>query len=179
MWYLNQILKNQASFSSKTWETQKGTAKMYLNTLEGAPFTFKRFLPSLMYSSTMKSDIKRSQKSNYSFMSLGTQMLTRLLTGFLPEKEKNWSYFQPLVVGICGPHHYIQYCRNTFLVNEYNSVSSCSSKTIVQCCCMQSLFGPYIFYESLPAISMKLLYLKYISLMKSFKLNWQVIYMIK
>lgn len=42
----------------------------------------------------MKSSIKRSQKSNYSFMSLGTQMLTRL---FL-RKKRIGPIFSPLLL---------------------------------------------------------------------------------
>lgn len=42
----------------------------------------------------MKSNIKRSQKSNYSFMSLGTQMLTRL---FLRRKRID-PIFSPLLL---------------------------------------------------------------------------------
>lgn len=42
----------------------------------------------------MKSDIKRSQKSNYSFMSLGTQMLTRL---FL-RRKRTGPIFSPLLL---------------------------------------------------------------------------------
>lgn len=46
----------------------------------------------------MKSDIKRSQKSNYSFMSLGTQMLTRL---FLRRKRID-PIFSPLLLVFVG-----------------------------------------------------------------------------
>jgi len=42
----------------------------------------------------MKSDIKRPQESNYSFMSLGTQMLTRL---FLRRKRID-PIFSPLLL---------------------------------------------------------------------------------
>lgn len=54
----------------------------------------KRSFPSLVGSFTMKSNIKRSQKSNYSFMSLGTQMLTRL---FL-RKKRIGPIFSPLLL---------------------------------------------------------------------------------
>lgn len=79
-WNLRNTERNSKDVSEHTWR-----CTIYFQ---------KRSFPSLVDSSTMKSDIKRCQKSNYSFMSLGTRMLTRL---FLRRKRID-PIFSPLLL---------------------------------------------------------------------------------